>query len=69
MSFAVIILKVEHFGFMTVVHPKDADRMANSVDPDPTRSSLIWIYSLPRLAIPKTWDHYDRHQRFQFHIV
>ena len=23
--------------------PNDADGMANSVDPDPTRSSLIWV--------------------------
>ena len=36
-KFAVIILKVEQFGFTTrVMRPKDADRMANSVNPDQT---------------------------------
>ena len=31
----------------TVMHPKDADRMADSVDPDQTsQSSLIWIYTV-----------------------
>ena len=35
-KFIVITLKFEH----TI---KDADRMANSVDPDQTRSSLIWV--------------------------
>ena len=38
--FAVIILKLEKNGFYyRVVHPKDADSIANSEDPD--RSSLI----------------------------
>ena len=47
-KFAVIIQKVEQFGFMTVMHQKDADGMANSVDPDQTapRSSLSWVYTV-----------------------
>ena len=38
---------------------KDADRMANSVDPDQTRSSLIWNYTIcPDLSVRKLQDHY-----------
>ena len=46
-----------------VLSPKDADKMANSVDLDQTapRSSLIWVYSLPKPACPKTLDHNDMH--------
>ena len=34
---AVITLKIEQSGFtIEVMHPNDADRMANSVDPDQT---------------------------------
>ena len=34
--------------FHRVMRPKDADRIANSVDPDQTapQSSLIWVYSV-----------------------
>ena len=41
---AVIILKLEQ----SVMSPKDADAMANSVDPDQTapRSSLIRVYTV-----------------------
>ena len=39
---AVIILKFEQFGFYPkVIHPKEADRMTNSVDPDQTTSSVV----------------------------
>ena len=43
-----------------VMSPKDADRMANSVDPDQTdclsRSSLIWVYTVfPSLSVGKLW--------------
>ena len=35
-----------------VMHPKDADRIANNVDPDQTRSSLIWVYTVcPELSV------------------
>ena len=36
------------------MHPKDADGMANSVDPDQTalRSRLIWVYSFHRPIYP-----------------
>ena len=34
--------------------PKDVDRRANSVDPDQTRSSLIWVYTVcPHLSVQK----------------
>ena len=34
--------------------PKDADGMANSVDPDQTRSSLVWVYTVcPDLSVRK----------------
>ena len=32
--------------FPQKLRPKDADRTANSVDPDQTRSSLIWVYTV-----------------------
>ena len=38
---AVIILKLEKGGLTKVLHPKDADRMANSVDPDQTASGAL----------------------------
>ena len=41
--------------YCRVMHPKDADRMANSVHPD-QRSSLIWVYTVcPDLAVWKLW--------------
>ena len=40
--------------YLTVLWPKDADGMANSVDPDQT---LIWVQTLPRPVCPKTQDH------------
>ena len=33
---------------------KNADRMANSVDPDQG------LHSLPRPVCPKSWDHYTK---------
>ena len=37
-----------------VTHPKDADRIANSEDPDQTKSSLIWVYTVcPDLSVRK----------------
>ena len=41
-----IDLKMEVWCYIAVMLVKDADRMANSVDPDQTasfRSSLIWV--------------------------
>ena len=40
-----------------VMHPKDADRMANSADPDQTeRSSLIWVITVCLdLSVRKLW--------------
>ena len=35
-KFAVITLKVEQDGVSLVMHPKDAEGIANSVDPDQT---------------------------------
>ena len=35
-KFAVITLKVEQDGFTLVMHPKGAEGIANSVDPDQT---------------------------------
>ena len=40
--------------------PKDADRMANSVDPDqtgPLEQSDQGLHCLPRTNCPKTYDH------------
>ena len=41
---AVIILKFEQSVLTYVMHPKDADRMANSVDPDQTApmTNSVW---------------------------
>ena len=39
-TITIIVLKVEKFDFtFALMHPKDADVMANSVDPDQTASS------------------------------
>ena len=44
-TIAVIILNVEQCGFYyRSIHSKDADRMANSVDPDQT--APIWVYTV-----------------------
>ena len=43
------------------MHPKDANRMANCVDPDPLllqEQYDLGLHSLPRPVCPKTWDHY-----------
>ena len=46
----VIILKF----YCIVMGPKDADKMTNSVDPDQTESSLIWVYTVcPCLSVWK----------------
>ena len=39
--------------------PNDADRMANSIDPDQTAPDL-GLHCLPRHICPKTLDHYGR---------
>ena len=36
---------------------KDADSIANIVDPEQEQSDL-GLHSLPRPIRPKTWDHY-----------
>ena len=38
--------------------PKDADGMANSVDPDQTAQSDLGLHCLPRPVCPKTKDHF-----------
>ena len=43
-----------------LMHPKDADRMANSVDPDQTKQSDLGLHCLPRPDCPKTWEHYSK---------
>ena len=54
---AVIILKLEQYHFYyRVMGRKDADGIANSVDPDQTapRSSLSWVYTVcPNLPVRK----------------
>ena len=55
-KFVVITLKFEQGGF-TVMNPKDADRMANSVDPDqtaPQEQSDLGLHCLLRHVCPKT---------------
>ena len=56
-TFAVVTLKFEQSGFMC---PKNADRMANYVDPDQTASEQpdLDLYCLPRPVCPKSRDHY-----------
>ena len=53
-NFAVIPLKFEKDGFnIRVMHPKDADGIANSVDPDQT-APLIWVCTVcPDLSVRK----------------
>ena len=43
---AVITLKFEQSIFTVEKYIKSADRMANSVDSEQTRSSLIWVYTI-----------------------
>ena len=38
------------------MHAKDADRIANSVDPDQTEQSELGLLCLPRRTYPKTLD-------------
>ena len=38
-TIAIIVLKIEKFDVIALMHTKDADEMANSVDPDQTASS------------------------------
>ena len=41
--------------------PKDAEGIANSVDPDqtaPEEQSDLGLHYLPRSTCPKTYDHY-----------
>ena len=56
-KFAVITLKVEQDDFsFRVMHPKDVEGIANSVDPDQTapRISLIWVCTVrPDLSVRK----------------
>ena len=46
-QFAVVTLKLEPGGFTI----GDIDRMANSVNPDQTPPSLIWIYIFSGLSV------------------
>ena len=48
-KFVVVILKVEQDGFsLRVMHPKDAEGIANSVDPDQTAPlGAVWFGSAP----------------------
>ena len=64
------ILKIqENRPNLGVFHPKDADGIANSEDPDQTaprirlllEQSDLGLHCLPRPICPKTLDHYDRH--------
>ena len=67
----VITLKSESCGFTTVICPKDADGMANSVDPDQTAPlGAVWsgstlfdlgLHCLLRCVCPKTLEHYGTH--------
>ena len=53
-KFAVITLKVEQDGFfLRVMHLKDAEGIANSVDPDQEQSDL-GLHCLLRPVCPKT---------------
>ena len=55
-----------------VMHPKDADRMANSVDPDqtaPKELSDLGQHCLPRPACPNPNDHYDKNQRIMWLLI
>ena len=49
--FAVIILKVEQWRVLRIMHPKDTEGMANSVDPDQT-APLMWVRTVcPDLSV------------------
>ena len=58
-KFAVIIVKFIQ-GDRRVMHPNDAEGIANSVDPDQTapEQSDLGLHCLPRPICLKTWDHY-----------
>ena len=62
-KFVVITLKFEEGGFTIgyciLLHPEDADNIANSVDPDQTAPHL-GLHCRPRRICPKTWDHYGK---------
>ena len=60
----MIILKFEQYTWLyyTVMSPKDADGIANSVDPDQTAP----VHCLPRQIYPKTKDHYGT---LNIHVV
>ena len=54
-KFAVITLKVEQL-FLRVMHPKDAEGIANSIDPDQLEEqSDQGLHCLPRPVCPKTY--------------
>ena len=40
------------------MHPNDADRVANIVDPDWLEQSDLGLHCLPRYVCQKTWEHY-----------
>ena len=42
------------------MHPKDADRMANSVDPDQNALSDLDLHCLSRPVYPNTEDYYSK---------
>ena len=52
-NIAVIILKIEQWGFIIDMRSKDADRVANSIDPDKEQSDL-GLHCSPRPACPNT---------------
>ena len=54
-NIAVIILKFELWFCHTVMHPKDAARMANSEDPDQTAPNM-GLHCLARPVCPKNLE-------------
>ena len=54
-AISVIYLKLEKKFNHRVMHPKDADSIANSEDPE---QSDLGLHCLPRPICPKTKDHY-----------
>ena len=70
-KFAVITLKFEQWSLMWLYHrvmcPKEADRMANSADPEHWWSSLIWVYNVSqdlsvwKLRIITVLTYYSKH--------
>ena len=55
------------------MHPKGADGLANSVDPDQAAPlgavTDLGLHCLPRPICPKTLDHYGKLQKAATHIT